>query len=208
MTISRRDTILIAVFVNIGVMALLLMAAMRFDNTSQSELLFNSKNTNEKRIPIVQEIQTIEVKPEVKGIETIEFPIQQSFSIIETPHLDNAITQNDYVEISVKRGDSLDKIARGNGTTIQEIKKINNLSGDQITIGQTLKVPAHKRAEKKADGNELVVQAAVYYVVKSGDNPTKIARQFQVGYEDILRLNGLNEESARNLKPGDRVRVK
>lgn len=48
----------------------------------------------------------------------------------------------------------------------------------------------------------------MYYIVKGGDNPWKIAKQFQVNFDDILRLNNLDEEKARNMKIGDRIRVK
>lgn len=41
----------------------------------------------------------------------------------------------------VKSGDSLEKIARANKTTIKAIKELNGLTKDQITIGQILKIP-------------------------------------------------------------------
>lgn len=41
----------------------------------------------------------------------------------------------------VKAGDNLEKIARANGTTIKTIKEINSLTKDQISIGQSLKLP-------------------------------------------------------------------
>lgn len=41
----------------------------------------------------------------------------------------------------VKSGDSLEKIARQNNTTIKKIKELNNLSADQINIGQKLHLP-------------------------------------------------------------------
>lgn len=41
----------------------------------------------------------------------------------------------------VKAGDSLEKIARANGTTIKAIKELNNLANDKIVVGQTLKMP-------------------------------------------------------------------
>jgi len=41
----------------------------------------------------------------------------------------------------VKSGDSLDKIAKNNGTSIKAIKELNNLSNDKIVIGQTLQLP-------------------------------------------------------------------
>lgn len=41
----------------------------------------------------------------------------------------------------VRSGDSLEKIARANNTTSEELKKINGLSHDTIMIGQELKLP-------------------------------------------------------------------
>lgn len=41
----------------------------------------------------------------------------------------------------VKSGDSLEKIARANQTTIQALKELNGLSNDRITVGQSLQLP-------------------------------------------------------------------
>jgi LysM repeat protein len=41
----------------------------------------------------------------------------------------------------VKDGDSLGKIAKSQGTTIQAIKEANNLNSDNIVVGKTLKIP-------------------------------------------------------------------
>lgn len=41
----------------------------------------------------------------------------------------------------VKAGDSLEKIAKAHQTTIKKLKELNQLSGDQIIIGQKLKIP-------------------------------------------------------------------
>jgi LysM repeat protein len=108
----------------------------------------------------------------------------------------------------------LEKIARNNGTTVDAIKKANHLTTAKLSIGQVLRVPTgeikpstvnqlSKETEMKASNFE-----AQYYTIKSGDNPWKIAKQFNVKFEDLLHLNHLDEESARNLKVGDKVRVK
>ena len=55
------------------------------------------------------------------------------------------------------------------------------------------------------------VMAGIYegaYTIKNGDSPWKIAKQFNMNYEDIVRLNGLDEDKARNLQPGEKIRVK
>lgn len=41
----------------------------------------------------------------------------------------------------VKKGDTLSAIANRNKTTVQKIKKVNNLKSDTISIGQRLKIP-------------------------------------------------------------------
>lgn len=47
-------------------------------------------------------------------------------------------------EYVVKSGDSLGAIAYGNGITIRQLKELNALKSDRITVGQKLKIPASK----------------------------------------------------------------
>ena len=47
-----------------------------------------------------------------------------------------------------------------------------------------------------------------FYVVKSGDNPWTIAKKFSVGFDELLKMNNLDEKKARKLNPGDKVRVR
>jgi LysM repeat protein len=120
------------------------------------------------------------------------------------------------IEITVKRGDALEKIARANGTSVEEIRSLNQLKNDRLTIGQVLLVPASSekpvttqvKAEPIPVQKPQAVDEVEYYVIKSGDNPWKIAKQFKVKFDDLLKLNHLDEEKARNLKIGDRIRVK
>jgi LysM repeat protein len=49
----------------------------------------------------------------------------------------------DYI---VKSGDSLGAIAYGNGITIRQLKELNSLKSNRLSIGQKLKVPAGKAA--------------------------------------------------------------
>ncbi len=50
-------------------------------------------------------------------------------------------TQMPYIEYTVKAGDTLFAIARKYGTTVDEIKRLNGLSGSLIDIGQKLRIP-------------------------------------------------------------------
>lgn len=119
------------------------------------------------------------------------------------------------VEVTVKKGDSLDKIARANGTTIKAIKEANQLKNDRLKVGQILQVPISNEKkvvskEKPAPKKETEVANidSQYYTIKSGDNPWKIAKKFNIKVDDFLKLNQMSEEKARNMKVGDKVRVK
>lgn len=114
------------------------------------------------------------------------------------------------LEIKVKRGDALEKIARQYGTTVKELTELNQLKTDSLKIGQTLRVPSNGKKivatndlpqTKEASGEKWVT-------LKSGDSAWKIAKQNSVSYEEVLRLNNLNEEKAKSLKVGDKIRIK
>lgn len=79
----------------------------------------------------------------------------------------------------VQRGDSLYSIARRFGTSVSEITRLNNLSGINLSVGQTLVVPNNSSVGPNT------------YVVKSGDNLYSIARKFNVSVDSIKSKNNL-----------------
>ena len=50
-----------------------------------------------------------------------------------------------YDSYRVKKRDSLGKIANKYGITVAELKKINNMTSDNIVVGQVLRVPKKKK---------------------------------------------------------------
>ncbi|RMH07741.1 MAG: LysM peptidoglycan-binding domain-containing protein [Nitrospirae bacterium] len=48
--------------------------------------------------------------------------------------------------ITVRPGDSLWRLARAHGTTVAILKQLNGLSGDQIIVGQILKLPGRSKS--------------------------------------------------------------
>ncbi len=47
----------------------------------------------------------------------------------------------------VKRGDTLDRIARAHGTTVRAIKAANGMTSDRIVVGRSLKMPGTRTPE-------------------------------------------------------------
>lgn len=84
----------------------------------------------------------------------------------------------------VKSGDTLWSIARKYNLSVNELKALNNLSSNGLSVGQRLIVG-------KESSND--------YVVSAGDTLWAIARKFNVSIDDIKALNNL---SSNNLSIG------
>lgn len=81
---------------------------------------------------------------------------------------------------TVKAGDTLYQIANMYNTTVDEIKRLNNLTSNILSIGQVLKVP----------GKTIKDNTIIYTVVK-GDNLYQIANKYNVSVNEIRELNNL-----------------
>lgn len=97
-------------------------------------------------------------------------------------------TQTAYASYTVVSGDSLWIIANRFSTTINDIKTINNLTSDNLNIGQVLKVP-----QKTIDAQPTTEYTT--YKVVSGDSLYIIAKRFNVTVSAIKTLNSLTTET-------------
>jgi LysM repeat protein len=60
----------------------------------------------------------------------------------EDPAARSGTASTPTTEYIVARGDTLSRIARRYGTTVAELRRLNNLPGSNIRLGQTIQVPA------------------------------------------------------------------
>jgi LysM repeat protein len=106
----------------------------------------------------------------------------------------NASGQN--ATYTVKPGDSLSKIARSQGCTVEALAKANGIKlSAVIQAGQTLKLPGSKAAATASSGRSHTVQP--------GDTFSSISRQYNTSVESLLAANpGLDPKS---LKPGQKI---
>lgn len=98
---------------------------------------------------------------------------------------------NKYIKKSttytVKKGDSLYQIAIKYNTTVDELKKINNLTSNSLSIGQVLKLPVSKE-EPTEDKNN-------YHIVVKGDSLYQLAKKYNTTVEELQKINNLNSTS-------------
>lgn len=108
---------------------------------------------------------------------------------------DNATsTPTTYKDYVVKKGDSLYSIANKNNITVDELKKINNLTSNMLSIGQVLKLPTQDKVEEMA-----------MYTVQKGDSLYSIAKKFGITVDEIKLLNNL---TSNNLAIGEQLMIK
>lgn len=221
---TRKDTIIIAVLVNAALLIALFVTAIKRDDSPSQEA--------EKIAAHIQPIAIPETdKKEIKAAQGDEIDLvlkefsekKVELSADESPKIDfvkelEAITKSvselpqeglaaseDFIKVTVKKGDVLEKIARVNHSTVDEITRVNQLKSSMLQIGQTLKIPK-KAGIQTAEVRESA--GAEFYVVKQGDNPWAIAVKNHLKVDELLKLNNLTEEKARHLKPGDKLRIR
>lgn len=211
---NRKDTILVAVLVNVGVLLILFISSLKPHSQQELQALKMEQPFEEG-----SKIARVEaVKPELK-----EEGISKEFSQAIEQLLKNEETKTSNLEIAkevskseanvvaveVKSGDVLGKIAKEMGSSVDEIKKVNHMNDDRVVTGQTLLVPQLAQKEKKSEAPAKSKESEDrYYTVKNGDNPWTIATKNHIKVEELLRLNGLDEAKAKKIKPGDRLRIK
>ncbi len=150
-------------------------------------------------------------KTTVNAIKEINHKVNNNLSIgevlkIPTVLVDETDSNNTvYNEYVVKRGDNLYSIADKFNISVDDIKKINNLKGNALTIGQTLIIESYPEDGEILEcygnnGDEYIT-----YIVKDGDDLYSIARRYNTSVQKIKELNNLTSD---DLSIGQILQVK
>ncbi len=78
---------------------------------------------------------------------------------------------------TVQKGDSLYSIAKKYGISVDELKKANGLTTNNLSLGQKLVIPE--------------VKGEIGYVVKAGDSLYNIAKKYGISVDELKKTNGL-----------------
>lgn len=168
-----------------------------------ADQLKDMKDAAETSTPAVQEVVSIQPKN-----SSLTPAVVQPAVTVNNPSSAKEVNEDShqYTTVVVKKGDFLERIAKANHTTVAVLMQINDLSSTQLKIGQVIKVPVSDKVE--ANPQVKVSNPNDYYIVKEGDSPWGIALRNGIRLNDLLQMNDLDEQKARKLRPGDRLRIR
>ena len=111
-------------------------------------------------------------------IRTVVTEIEECFGESYIPQ-----SSTSAISYTVQKGDSLYQIAKKYNTTVDEIKKLNQLTSNTLAIGQVLKIPSSSSS------------GGTTYVVKKGDSLYQIAKKYNTTVDEIKRKNHLTSNT-------------
>jgi LysM repeat protein len=104
--------------------------------------------------------------------------------------------------ITIRPGDTLSDLARKHHTTVAALKKANSLKGDMIYAGELLRLPGNAgpaRPQQQGTSTRTVEQV---YVVRPGDNLTRLAKRF---HHSVPWLKARNRLQSSTIVIGQRL---
>lgn len=109
--------------------------------------------------------------------------------LVVNPEVSNAYKKVDSHTVIVQKGDTLTKIAKGNNTSVSELKQLNNLKSSKIYVGQKL----------------VVGKITTTHTVKKGETLYGISKKYKTTVATVKKLNGLKSDT---IKVGQKLIIK
>ena len=108
----------------------------------------------------------------------------------------------------VQKGDTLYSISQKFNTTVDEIKRLNNISSNNIYINQELYIPSTNTLPSTPlpipPINDDESEEYSEYIVQKGDSLWKISKDYNISVKDLIELNNL---TTTTLQIGDKLLV-
>lgn len=105
----------------------------------------------------------------------------------------NVSTNNnsDVVVYRIRKGDTVGAIALKYKVSTSELRAWNNIKGNKIVAGETIKIYRNGKTPSKVASNKNYSSKKSIYVVKKGDTIGQIAEDHKVRTSDIRRWNNI-----------------
>ncbi len=173
--------------------------------------------------------EAVESAPDSPAIKPGEEATEPGLPIVDEPEQTPAATsaspgpsketpkkavKKEFTYYTVKRGDSIEKIARRHKTTVAELLQANNLKpGKPLYVSKKIRIPSGEGMPAETAQPPKKKERAVerFYTVKRGDKLSKIAIRFSTTVPDLLKLNSMKMDDplviGRRLKVSGEVRT-
>ncbi|MNL23670.1 Membrane-bound lytic murein transglycosylase D precursor [compost metagenome] len=164
------------------------------------------------------EVEPVKISKESKTIPSVGKKSEEAIAVVD----DKEKAAGQAQEYVVVAGDNLGSIAKKFGTTIADLKELNNLTSNNIGLGKTLVISKEiPSIEETASVNTAIASNASIdsfkkktasaksmsedYYVKKGDSLYSISKKYPgVTISDIKKWNGIKNE---DLKPGMKLKI-
>ncbi|MEE1944615.1 LysM peptidoglycan-binding domain-containing protein [Pedobacter sp. KR3-3] len=148
----------------------------------------------------------------------VKVPTETPFATAATPVIASNTDNGALITYTIKAKDNLNMLAEKYGTTVNEIKRVNGLSSNNLQIGQQLKIPANGNAPveetpapvaqptKSVANNTANTENTgnISHTIKAKENLNMLAEKYGTTVDEIKRLNGL---TSSNLQIGQVLRI-
>ena len=124
----------------------------------------------------------LETIKRINNLEDNTISINQKLLLTEI--IDNMNTKI----YTVQKGDTLYKISSENNISVDELKKINNLTSNTLSIGQKLLIPIKKEIIDIDEINNYQI-----YKVQKGDSLWSISKKYNISVPELIDLNNLED---------------
>jgi len=174
------------------------------------KVVVTTKPKEEHKETLVKKEKSIPKKVAKQKKEIIESNKTQIAKVKKKKSISKKSEKENFKLYTIKKGDSLLKIAKKFSIDLKTLKAINSLDkNNTVKIGQKLKLPANKVVEKKlakTDKKSEVNTNKDYYVVKKGDTLSLIAKKSGVSITRLREINRLSRSS--KIKVGEKIYLK
>ncbi|SES78511.1 LysM repeat-containing protein [Oceanobacillus limi] len=133
----------------------------------------------------------------LKSLNNLSSDFLRVGQVLILPTADNEVENTESTTpYNVKTGDTLWGIASQFDTTVDAIKRMNNLTTDTLSLGQTLLIPGTtNQISESLNQNESVKNDS--HTVKSGETLWGIAKSYGVTVDAIKAANNLSSDTLR-----------
>ena len=138
-----------------------------------------------------------------------DLSIGQILKIPEMYNSEEEINLPEYINYTVRKGDTLYSISKKYGITPDLIIKDNSLSNNNLTIGEVLKIRIlnDNGVIEECFGEDYIIPTSTNYIsytVKKGDSLYSIANKYNISVSSIVSANNLK---SNNLRIGEILKI-